>query len=178
MSKGDLQKIDGYATHQQALIKYALKAKEGDTIIELGAGNYSSPILYEICKSNNLNYKIYSSDILWMEEVQKIIPKANFVDFNFVEDWSKWELKENAHLTLLDNEELVINRYKHIKRSLRKHSKYIVVHDADTYPKRGIELTKDYSGELFNKLVPNTFVIDCAKYYTEIKVKLMPQQYW
>lgn len=152
---GKVVKIDGYATHQSLLVKYALKAKKGDIIVEMGVGFYSTPILSEICQSLGLTYKVYYSDIPWQKEVEKIAS----AQYNYVSDWSKFVLDEDVHLVLLDNEELVINRVKHIEKSLKNHAKYIVCHDADTYDNRGVSLNK-YTGELFDKLTPFTFVID------------------
>ena len=153
-------KMDGYATHQKALIKYALKAKSGDTICELGCGYYSTPILSEICQALGLIYKVYYSDKVWQQHIEKI---TECIQWNYVEDWTKFKLDEEVFLVLLDSEELVINRNKQIRKSLYANSEFIVVHDACTYQQRGINLQKEYNGELFNDLTPNTYVIHCKR---------------
>jgi lipopolysaccharide biosynthesis glycosyltransferase len=157
---GKVVTMTGYSTHQTALVKTALRAVKGDTIVELGCGYYSTPILAEIAKANGLNFIVYYSDKPWQENIEKIVEGVTFV---FVPNWNNWVMEHEAFMVMLDNEELCVNRYKQINRSLYEHSQYIVVHDADIYPKRGINIRDEFEHEYYDDHIPHTMVITTSK---------------
>lgn len=148
---------DGYSTHQAMLVKYASMASEGDLLVELGCGFYSTPLLDSIAYSRKLRFKCFYQDQDWQNKISKLCPNTEFIKVN---NWKEWKLQEDCFLCLLDNEQLCVDRFKQIDKCLFERSKYIVVHDADIYPKRGINIRDLYQGEYFDKLVPHTFVID------------------
>ena len=108
---GKVVGIDGYSTNQQAVLRYALKASEGDIVAEMGCGYYSSMILSEVARHKNLRYIVYYQEKNWQEEISKYIDNAEWVH---VPNWNKWKLPHNVHLILLDNEQLVVDRNKQI----------------------------------------------------------------
>lgn len=155
---GNIELMHGYSTHQQMLVKYLMMAPEGSTVLELGTGLYSTPIIHEIAKARGLVFKVYYSDEAWMLAVKAKLPD---VSFHKVPNWPSWQLTEPAFLVMLDSEELCINRYKQIDKMLPM-AQYILCHDADTYIKRGVPLQPKYKGEYYDKHVPHTMVIDCV----------------
>lgn len=56
--------IDPYATHQRLLVKYMLKT-EGP-VIELGSGNYSTPLLHELAVSQGRHLTTVDTDPEWL----------------------------------------------------------------------------------------------------------------
>lgn len=155
---GKIVTIDGYASHQQYLVQYAMQAPKGSRIVEMGCGYYSTPLLSEICRSRGLEFDIYYSDEPWKLQVESTIGYGNW---HRVTNWGEWRLDGECFMVMLDNEELCVNRHKHIAR-LRDLCKFIVVHDADIYPKRGVPLVGRVPGKLFSHHTPHTFVVDCA----------------
>ena len=113
--------MDAYATHQSALIKTVLET-DGD-ILELGCGDYSTPILSLIAKHQNKKFFIKSSDTEWSKK---------FIDIADIEivDWSTWEPQGSYGVIFLDNEQLTSERIKWLP-TLSKIAKVIVMHDVD-----------------------------------------------
>ena len=72
MPRGDFTQVanGGYSTHQALLVKYALQAKRGSTIVELGCGRFSTIILSQIAKYKRLRYIVYTDDGKWAEAVK------------------------------------------------------------------------------------------------------------
>jgi hypothetical protein len=157
MSKGQDVPVDGYSTHQQILVKYALKAPKGSTIIELGCGFYSTPLLSSIAEHNDLNYIVYSSDQVWTNKVKPTVSQD--ITWVHVNNWNDWKLDQETFLVFLDNEELMVNRYKQIDKMIDK-AEFVICHDSNIYTKRGCCLKDKYNviDEDINK-VPNTAVI-------------------
>ena len=103
MAAGEQMKVSGYFTHLLTLSKYAAKAPEGSTIIELGCGLYSTPVLSSIALARGLKFIVYSSDEVWMNKVKPCV--HDNVHWNVVKDWKKWDMPEDAYMVFLDNEE-------------------------------------------------------------------------
>jgi hypothetical protein len=157
---GKVVQYEGYATHQQALVKYVSMASEGDLIVELGCGYYSTPLIDSIALIRGLKFKCYYQEINWQKQIEPLCPNTEFIH---VPNWNVWRLEEECHLSMLDNEELCVNRYKQIDRSLFKQSKFILMHDADIYPKRGIPIQDEFELDYYDKQIPHTAVIDTSK---------------
>jgi hypothetical protein len=113
--------MDAYATHQHALIEAAL-ATTGD-ILELGSGDYSTPLLSAIAKHRGNRLVIKSSDPVWADRFRDIAEVE-------IVDWATWEPEGKYGLVFLDNEQLTSDRIKWIPK-LAKIAKVIVMHDAD-----------------------------------------------
>lgn len=154
---GAVETIAGYGSHQRMLVKYLMQAPQGSLIVEMGCGHYSTPIIHEIAKARGLRFKVFFSDDGWQAHMRRHLPEVEFIKVN---GWQKWRMEEPAFLVMLDNEELCVNRFLHIDR-LMPMARHILIHDADTYDKRGIPLRPRYSGEYYDLHVPHTMVIDC-----------------
>jgi len=126
--------IDGYATHLKLLVRYALTAPIGSTLLEMGCGGYSSPVLSEIAKAKGLKYVIHYSDKIWAEKVKPMV-EAEWVHV----DWDNYTPQE-AFLTLLDSEQLVVKRYETLKKILPLNN-VVIIHDYSTYAKRNCDLS-------------------------------------
>lgn len=113
--------MDAYATHQAALIKAALET-DGD-ILELGCGDYSTPLLSVIAQHRGNKLVVKSSDPFWASQFSDIA-EVDLVD------WATWEPEGQWGLVLLDNEQLTYDRIKWLPK-LAKIAKVIVMHDAD-----------------------------------------------
>ena len=158
MPIGDFTKTsDGYSTHQKLLVRYALMAPEGSNIVEMGVGMFSTPILSEIATVRKLNLFVYHQDEQWANKVKEVVNNPR-INWTYVDDWSKWKPKESAYFYFLDNEELVINRYQQIAK-IKPYCSYVIIHDADTYPKRGVDLNAEEIIAIDKTQTPHTAVI-------------------
>jgi hypothetical protein len=153
--------MDGYASHLQLLTRYAMMAKRGQRIVEMGCGFYSSPVLSEICKAKGVQYEVFYQDEAWKKKVE---PKVQ-AKWHHVPDWSKFN-PPPAFMTLLDNEELVVNRYKQLAKLLPI-NKFVVVHDWKTYTNRPVDLSV-YKPVIIDQLTPGTAVLAGAGRKTKL----------
>lgn len=135
-----------------------MRAPAGALIVEMGCGHYSTPVIHEIAKVRGLRFKVFYSDAVWQQQMAKHLPDVEFVR---VSDWPSWRLTERAFLVMLDNEELCVNRHKHLDHLVGV-ANFVLVHDADTYEKRGLPLRPMFSGEYYDMHAPHTMVIDCT----------------
>lgn len=111
--------MDPYATHLEALVNTALNTP-GD-ILELGCGDYSTPVLSAIAKSQGKRYRCQSSNLEWARR------------FELVEivNWDAWEPPEGPWgMVFLDSDEQTWYRVRRIP-ALAKVTDTIVMHDAD-----------------------------------------------
>lgn len=154
MPKADFTGSVGYSTHQRLLTRYAMRAPEGSTIVELGTGFFSTIILSEIAAARNLRYIVYTNDQAWVNVVKSSC--APTVEWNVIRDWKQWKPTEPAYFYFLDNSELMVDRFKHIP-ALQEMCSYILIHDADIYPKRGLTLPDVVEQDVSR--VPNTAVL-------------------
>lgn len=151
--------VDGFSTHLGLLSRHALQAPVGSTIVELGCGLYSSVILSEIAKARKLKYIIYYQGKEW----QKIVEPFVEAEFRYVENWEEWTHEEPCHLAFLDNNEVVVKRFQRLPKLMRKAS-VVVVHDANTYGERGINIEEAYNIiEKEERLIPHTYVLEGIK---------------
>jgi len=170
MPKGDFSGGIGYSTHQATLVKYALRAPEGSTIIELGCGFFSTTVLSQIASARNLRYIVYTDDEKWAEVVKPTCLEN--IEWNIV-DWRKWTPAEEAYFYFLDNSELCVNRFKQIAK-IKNLSKFVICHDSCTYSKRGVSLSENYSVIEEDKTrVPHTAVIDTSM---ELEKEVAPEK--
>jgi hypothetical protein len=158
MPKGDFSGSVGYFSHQSLLTKWALQAPEGSTIVELGCGKGSTLILSQIAAHRKLRYIVYTDDAKWADVVKpSCLPN---IEWNIIDDWTKWTPTEEAYLYFLDNSELMINRYKQIEKMIGK-AKYVMCHDSNIYKKRGCPLDGRYNViDEDTTQTPQTAVID------------------
>lgn len=112
--------MDPYATHQRLLIAAAMQT-EG-LIIEMGCGDYSTPLLAEIAAAQDRPFIVYATSAEWGAKYQGI------ANVRVLKSWAEYPYPPWCGLTLLDNEEYVRDRKRHVPRLLAT-SKIVVCHD-------------------------------------------------
>lgn len=143
-----------YSTHLKLLTKYLLLCDNYSTVVETGCGYFSSAVISAIAEYKDMEYYIYYSNIEYKQQIEKFVKNAIFIQ---ISDWSNWKPDVEANLYFHDNEELIIHRFQQIKKIIPK-TKYLILHDYDTYLKRGCDINY-YSKniiEIINDLKPST----------------------
>ena len=145
--------IDGYATHQQALVKAALETK--GNILETGCGYYSTPILFEICKARGKKLVSMVQNLQWAKNFEHLIGEHyEQIVVNFEEELP---IKGKYGMMFLDHEQFVRDRINHVNHMF-KFTDVIVAHDSNLIPNyRFIE--HPVKVEKFTKLQPHTVII-------------------
>jgi hypothetical protein len=147
------QFIDDYATHQQILIREALKSHLD--IMETGCGYYSTPVLVEIAKFRGVKLISFVQEINWARRFDYLIgDHYQQIQIDFT---NEIPLTQRFGMCFLDHEQLVKERIKHINHIL-EHTDTVVIHDADKVSSFAL-LHKPYTIEMFKHLTPNTAVI-------------------
>ncbi len=67
--------MDRYATHQRALVGAVLRTT--GPVLELGAGDYSTPLLHEICTAQNRMLITIEDDASWLARFKSLGSKAH-----------------------------------------------------------------------------------------------------
>jgi hypothetical protein len=147
------QFIDIYATHQQILVREALKSNED--IMETGCGYYSTPLLVEIAKAKRIKLISFVQEINWARRFDYLIGSHyQQIQIDFAKEIP---LTQRFGMCLLDHEQLVKDRIKHLNHIL-KHTDTVVIHDADIVQSFNF-LHKPHTIEMHKHLTPNTAVI-------------------
>ena len=147
------QFIDDYATHQQILIREALKSHLD--IMETGCGYYSTPVLVEIAKFRGVKLISFVQEINWARRFDYLIgDHYQQIQIDFA---NEIPLTQRFGMCFLDHEQLVKDRIKHLNHIL-EHTDTVVIHDADKVSSFAL-LHKPYTIEMFKHLTPNTAVI-------------------
>lgn len=144
--------MDAYATHLEALVM-AIASTTGP-ILEMGCGDYSTPLLAAAARAQGRRFLVQSSDPEW---------SGRFHDLANVElvDWAAWQPQGAWGLVLLDNEESTAGRLDRLGQ-LRGHAGMVVMHDADgamTRPSWGQRTGEWGSMRLFSRYRPWTAVL-------------------
>jgi len=148
--------MDGYATHIEPLVKAAL-ATPGN-ILELGCGDYSTPILAAIAHSRGDILVVCASDPAWADRYQ------NVADVILIVDWNTWKVPDGDWgLVFLDNEEHAPQRILRLQQ-LKSHCRTIVMHDASQAREcSGFDIcTSGFAhADMYEKHVPWTLTLTC-----------------
>lgn len=148
--------MDGYATHLQYTVRAALEGRvlsEWKPFLELGCGDYSTPVLREIAESAGVGFDCFSTDQVWgVKHGATIIPS-----------WTGWKPARQYGFCLLDNELLVVERFAMLPM-LSRYCRIIVFHDSSTLKKRGImswDAVRKYFDRIedYEKLEPGTAIL-------------------
>lgn len=119
--------MDCYGSHQSVLVKYVMKTN--GYVIELGCGDYSTPILHEICADRLLISA--DSNKEWASKFYKYITESHCVEW--VYDWDKyikWILGlDNISVIFIDH--APGERRQQDIITLANVSDYLVIHDTD-----------------------------------------------
>lgn len=147
------QFIDDYATHQQILVREAIKSHLD--IMETGCGYYSTPILVEIAKARGVKLIGFVQEINWARRFDYLIGE-NYQQIQ-IDFTNEIPLTQRFGMCFLDHEQFVRDRIKHLNNIL-KFTDTVIVHDADKVSSFAF-LHKLYTIEMFKHLTPNTAVI-------------------
>ena len=147
------QFIDNYATHQQILVREAIKSHLD--IMETGCGYYSTPLLVEIAKARGVKLIGFVQEINWARRFDYLIgDHYQQIQIDFT---NEIPLTQRFGMCFLDHEQFVRDRIKHLNNILN-FTDTVVVHDADKVSCFAL-LHKPYTIEMFKHLTPNTAVI-------------------
>lgn len=116
---------DKYSTHLEALVMSACSSR--GAILELGCGNYSTPVLSAIAKTFNKKFIVKASDKNWYERFRdyaEIIPTV----------WDEPKFEGIWGTIFLDNEQFTFDRLEHVP-TLIQMTEQLVIHDADKLSK-------------------------------------------
>jgi len=119
-------KRTGFGSHLPPLINAVLRTK--GIVIELGAGNYSTPILHEICKIQKRVLFTFENDKTWLEKFIDLKTKRHRIIY--VDNWDEvTDIITQCDVALIDHapEE---RRIVDIRR-LKDIAKVMVIHDAE-----------------------------------------------
>ena len=122
--------MDPYSTHIPITALALAKTAElfpDLPIIECGCGDYSSPMI-QLLKGKR-SHTIYSSDAVWSKKFKDLADLIVPVSPISVHQWGEFSINKQYGLCLMDSEELVVYRAKHIPALLEK-CKVVVMHDA------------------------------------------------
>lgn len=115
--------MDPFATHLAPLVGALCRLPERESVLELGCGDYSTPLLAEFCEATNREFRVWASDEKWIAKYRDI------ADIEIV-DWATVEFEGPYGLVLLDNEQMAAERNGHMP-ALAKAARVVVLHDAN-----------------------------------------------
>lgn len=149
--------MEPYSTHLEALVATAL-ATQG-AILELGCGDYSTPVLAAIAKHMGRRFLVQASDEKWA---------AKYRDIAEVEivKWSEWGRSAwhpplgEFGMVFLDSEESTAGRIERLP-ALATITRTVVMHDADhaMARQRWPYCTEGWDITLFKRYKPWTAVL-------------------
>jgi len=131
--------MDGFATHQPFTLRFALQAAmRGHRLLELGCGDYSTPLLQEVAAAfPQSGFDSFSADPVWSKR---------FPNTTVIPSWDGWTPPRSYGFCLLDNELRVRDRFAMLPMLL-KSAAVVVLHDAEILERDGIivsQTTDDY----------------------------------
>ncbi len=125
--------MDGAATHYPILAACAVRTR--GPVLELGAGDYSTPLLSLLCKGRKI--LTLDSDPKWLERFGDL--KSDDHSFHLVSDWPGCPLIESRQWGVA----FVDNRPHHQRtpliRRLKDRARFIVIHDTENNALYGYE---------------------------------------
>lgn len=144
--------MDSYSTHLEALVTAALINNQD--ILELGCGNYSTPILSSICKSQNKKLFIAASNEKWLNQFKE------YGECHLVNDWQNYQFDKKYGMVFLDNEQLTKDRLNLIPK-IMEITNILVIHDADKMINNSNwqNFTEKYEQIWFKKHIPHTVIL-------------------
>lgn len=125
--------MDPYATHLQALITTALRTT--GPILELGCGDYSTPLLAAFANEQGRRLLVQASDWRWLSRYEAL--GGEQVEIEQV-DWKTWTppvAEPKWGFVFLDSEQNTADRIRHLP-ALLEVTDLVVLHDADHSMKR------------------------------------------
>ncbi|MFC1600640.1 hypothetical protein ACFL25_01015 [Patescibacteria group bacterium] len=125
----------GWSTHIPVLLKYAQKTK--GSILELGAGIHSTPLLHWICAEDGRKLITYESNSKWYKYAKQYQSRNHTI--RFVKSWDSLDLeppntsaqKTNKRWSIVFVDHDIDRRFIDTVR-LKDKADYIILHDTDT----------------------------------------------
>jgi len=128
-----IRRVKDWTTHMGVLVK-ALSLSQG-TVLELGAGLYSTPILHWICKEQNRKLITYENDPLFHKLARSFRSPNHKI--KWVDSWDDMDFKSRYGVVFIDHHPEgrrgtdVIN--------FKDSAEYIIVHDSNRVEKYNLE---------------------------------------
>ncbi len=122
--------MDGIATHLEATVAVALETGRlwpGSGILELGCGDYSTPVLARIGKAQGRQMTNIVSDLNWAARFRHCF--GNVLEIPF-DEWPRVPFNGSWGMCLMDNEQDIADRFENAKRMAKADIGVIVVHDS------------------------------------------------
>ena len=126
-----------YGTHREVL-KAVLKVVN-KPVLELGAGDYSTPLIHNLLKDRRIPIVTIDHDRVWLSKYEEFKTKYHsFLKISRNEDLMKYfeEDKTDWGLVFIDNGSWRM-RYEAVRRYSQT-ADYIVLHDCDYFPDNGL----------------------------------------
>lgn len=149
--------MDKYATHLEALVATLMETHDGtgnDAVLELGCGDYSTPVIAAICKAQGRPFLVQASDESWAARYRDIA-KVEIVR------WPSWQVPgQHWSMVMLDSEESTAGRLRLLPKLLGK-ADVVLLHDANFAKTRPHweECVKGYSIDWYKRFDPHTAVL-------------------
>ena len=134
---GSIFPMHPYSTHLVPSMTAAFQSGllwPKSSILELGCGHYSTPLLALVAKTQGRHFQLIASDPEWVKQFQKDPNQLQLIDFSM---WQELPLEGEWGMVLVDHEELVINRYAQLFK-LHEKAKVVVFHDANRIEEQGV----------------------------------------
>lgn len=138
MSRNGLDQSLAYASHLEATAMAAIKSGllwPRSPVIELGCGDFSTPVLASICFAQERPYQIISSDPVWAARFKYLTLRGVEIEHINYAAWPEAPLPDDIGLVLVDNEQRVSDRLEQVVR-LANRAKVVLLHDANIVLRR------------------------------------------
>ena len=129
--------MDPYSTHLVPTLTAAIQTGllwPKSSILELGCGHYSTPLLASIAKTQGRNFQFITSDENWAKQFQSDPNRLQIIDFSH---WPEYSFEGEWGMVLVDHEELVSNRFAQLFK-LNEKAKVVVFHDSNRIDEQNI----------------------------------------
>lgn len=119
--------MDLVATHQRLLVCGALQTQ--GTILELGVGWYSTPLLHEISKAQKRRLITIDNNPYWLNQFRNLQnPYHTFIDIGW---WGEMQAEDHYGLVFVDNGQPIEREY--CIRKLINRADLFVMHDTEEH---------------------------------------------
>jgi len=99
-------------------------------VIELGAGNYSTPILHEICEAQRRTLKTYDNNAEWLNRFKLL--ESDTHKLNLIASWDDFALSQPHGLAFVDHADIPTNHARWLQCvKLIPTTGVIVIHDTE-----------------------------------------------
>lgn len=122
--------MDAFATHLETTIRCGLEClcRWPDLpLLELGCGEYSTPVLAALARQYKSRLDVVSTDAQWLERFAFLDSPA--LVRTHITSWSEFTAGKSYSLVLLDNEQRVRDRVT-LAEELASSTRVLVLHDA------------------------------------------------